>query len=98
MVSHWGMSETIGPAAFRHAEEDPFLGKEMHEMRAYSDATAHQVDQEIQRVLFAASDKATSLLEEHREKLDALSLALTENEILDSDEIEKILGQRQVRV
>jgi len=94
MVSHWGMSETIGPAAFRHAEEDPFLGKEMHEMRSYSDATAHQVDQEIQRVLFAASDRATSLLKEHRDKLDNLAEKLTENEIIDSDELEELFGAR----
>ncbi|MFN3161428.1 MAG: ATP-dependent zinc metalloprotease FtsH [Rubinisphaera brasiliensis] len=94
MVSHWGMSETIGPAAFRHAEEDPFLGKEMHEMRSYSDATAHQVDQEIQRVLFAASDRATDLLKEHRDKLDSLAEKLTENEIVDSDELETLFGPR----
>ena len=95
MVSHWGMSETIGPATFRHAEEDPFLGKEMHEMRAYSDATAHQVDQEIQRVLFAAADRATELLQQHRDKLDQLSTALVENEIIDSEELEQIFGPRQ---
>ncbi|MCG6158394.1 ATP-dependent zinc metalloprotease FtsH [Rubinisphaera margarita] len=94
MVSHWGMSETIGPAAFRHAEDDPFLGKEMHEMRTYSDATAHLVDQEIQRVLFAAADRAMQILQEHREKLDRISEALIEQEIIDSDELQKILGPR----
>lgn len=95
MVSHWGMSETIGPAAFRHAEEDPFLGKEMHEMRTYSDATAHLVDQEIQRVLFAASDQATALLKEHRDKLDRVSKELVKNEILDNEELKKIFGARK---
>ncbi len=94
MVSHWGMSETIGPAAFRHAEEDPFLGKEIHEMRTYSDATAHLVDQEIQRVLFAASEQAFSLLKEHRGKLDKISEDLVSNEILDTEELEAILGTR----
>ncbi|HBN74703.1 MAG TPA: cell division protein FtsH [Planctomycetaceae bacterium] len=94
MVSHWGMSETIGPAAFRHAESDPFLGKEMHEMRSYSDTTAHLVDQEIQRVLFAASDQATNLLNEHRRELDEISEALIEKEIIDSDDLERILGKR----
>lgn len=94
MVSHWGMSEKIGPAAFRHAEEDPFLGKEMHEMRSYSDATAHLVDQEIQRVLLEASQRATELLQGNRDKLDQISTALVENEILDSEELEQILGPR----
>ncbi len=95
MVSHWGMSETIGPAAFRHAEEDPFLGKEIHEMRTYSDATAHLVDQEIQRVLFAASEQAFSILKEHRDKLDKMSEELIKNEILDTEELEAILGARK---
>ncbi|MBL4886540.1 MAG: hypothetical protein JKY95_18695, partial [Planctomycetaceae bacterium] len=94
MVSHWGMSETIGPAAFRHAEDDPFLGKEIQEMRTYSDVTAHLVDQEIQRVLFAAADRATALLIEHREKLDRVSLELVNNEILDNDELAEIFGIR----
>ena len=66
----------------------------MHEMRSYSDATAHQVDQEIQRVLFAASDRATDLLKEHRDKLDSLAEKLTENEIVDSDELETLFGPR----
>ncbi|MCA8986315.1 MAG: ATP-dependent zinc metalloprotease FtsH, partial [Planctomycetaceae bacterium] len=94
MVSHWGMSETIGPAAFRHAEEDPFLGKEMHEMRTFSDTTAHLVDQEIQRVLFAASDRAFGLLQQHRQELDRVAEALVEKEIIDTDILQSILGPR----
>lgn len=95
MVSHWGMSATIGPAAFRHAEEDPFLGRDMQQMRSYSDETAHQVDQEIQRILFAADDLATSMLNEYREKLDQLALELIETEILGPNDIERILGKRE---
>ncbi|MBC7844354.1 MAG: ATP-dependent zinc metalloprotease FtsH, partial [Gemmatimonadaceae bacterium] len=44
MVSHWGMSEKIGPVAFRQGEDHPFLGKELHEAREFSEETAHTID------------------------------------------------------
>lgn len=94
MVSFWGMSETIGPVAFRHASEDPFLGKEMHEQREFSDQTAHIIDIEIQKVLESASNRAKRLLEQNRELLVKLSDKLITEEILDQSEIEAIIGSR----
>src|SRR5690606_26910885 len=70
MVGYWGMSEAIGPVAFRNGDDHPFLGKEMHEQRKFSEQTAHVIDQEMQRFLNAASDQATQTLKEHRDKLD----------------------------
>jgi cell division protease FtsH len=92
MIGYWGMSDVIGPAAFRDGEEHPFLGKEMHEVRQYSERTAFAIDQEIQRFLNAAHDRATQMLTEHREKLDKISRGLLENEILDRDDIAKLIG------
>jgi cell division protease FtsH len=92
MIGYWGMSEVIGPAAFRDGEEHPFLGKEMHEQRQYSERTAYAIDQEIQRFLNAANDQSTALLKEHREKLDKIAKGLLENEILDRDAISELIG------
>src|SRR5690606_388683 len=44
MVAHWGMSDKIGPVAFRQGEEHPFLGKEIHTSRDFSEQTASQID------------------------------------------------------
>ena len=92
MIGHWGMSEVIGPAAFRDGEEHPFLGKEMHEQRQYSEKTAYTIDQEIQRFLNAANDRATGILTEHRDKLDKIASGLLENEILDRKDIAELIG------
>jgi cell division protease FtsH len=92
MVTHWGMSERLGPVAFRGSEEHPFLGKEYHEQREYSEHTARLIDEEITRILHAAAERATGLLTTHRDKLDALSKALEEQEVLDEREIEAIIG------
>lgn len=94
MVAHWGMSEAIGPVAFHQSEEHPFLGKEMHEMRQFSEETAHVIDQEMQRLVNEASQRATEILMAHRDKLDQLAQTLLEREELNRDEITEILGER----
>ena len=92
MVTHWGMSERLGPVAFRDVEDHPFLGREMAEPRRFSEHTAQVIDEEVSRILREASDKATVMLNERREKLDMLANKLEEAETLDEEEIEKLLG------
>ena len=92
MVTHWGMSERLGPVAFRASEEHPFLGKEMAEPREFSEHTAQVIDEEIVRILRAGSDRAGQLLNEHRHKLDALATALEREEELDERQIEELIG------
>lgn len=98
MIGHWGMSEKIGPVSFRQGEEHPFLGKEMDHAREYSDETARTIDQEVQRFLMEAAQKATQMLVQERAKLDELTKALLEKESLDQDEIKAIFGDRPARV
>ena len=92
MVSHWGMSEKIGPVAFRQGEDHPFLGKELHEAREFSEATAHTIDLEVQRFLNAASERASKLLAEHRLQLDAVSNDLLQKESIDHADLVTLLG------
>jgi len=92
MVSAWGMSQRIGPAAFITGGEHPFLGKEMSQQRNFSDKTAQIIDEEIMRILNDTSQQVESLLGEHRNMLDALAQALVIREELDEAQIEEILG------
>ncbi|QDU09221.1 ATP-dependent zinc metalloprotease FtsH [Gimesia aquarii] len=92
MVGQWGMSDVIGPVAFRHSDENPFLGKEMKSQGECSEETAHVIDQEMQRFLNAADDLAEKMLTENREKLDLLAKALVEKEAIDSNDIKELIG------
>lgn len=92
MVSRWGMSDVIGPVAFRETEEHPFLGKEYHEQREYSEETAREIDMEVQRFLVQADRKAQQVLSDHRDKLEALTQALLADESLSEEEMVKVLG------
>ena len=66
MVTAWGMSERLGPVAYRTSEEHPFLGKEIYEQREFSDYTARLIDEEVARILHTAAERANDLLAEHR--------------------------------
>jgi cell division protease FtsH len=95
MVTHWGMSDRLGPMAFRVGEEHVFLGKEISEPRDFSEGTAAVIDEEVQRILREADERAYKLLENNRDKLEALVEALLQKEELLKDEIDEVLGGRK---
>jgi len=94
MVARWGMSEVIGPVSFRQSEEHPFLGKEMHTYREFSEETTRQIDSEVQRIIKEAEHRAIELLTQYRQQMDRLVHALLESEDLVREQIEQILGPR----
>ncbi len=95
MVTHWGMSDRLGPMALRVGEEHVFLGKEIQEPRDFSEGTAATIDEEVQRLLREADDRAYRLLEDNRPKLEALVEALLQKEELLKEDIDQILGGRK---
>ena len=78
--------------AYRTSEEHPFLGKEIHEQREFSEHTAQVIDEEVARILHAASDKADKLLAQERKQLDAIADALCSEEEIDEADLEKLIG------
>jgi cell division protease FtsH len=92
MVSHWGMSERLGPVSCQSSHEHPFLGRDVYEQREFSERTAQIIDEEVARVLGEAADRATRLLEDNRGKLDRLAGTLEEREMLDDTEVVEIIG------
>jgi len=92
MCTAWGMSDRLGPVAYRTSEEHPFLGKEIAEQREFSEHTAQLIDEEVARILHGAADRASNMLNEHRHKLDLLATTLEQKEVLDQAEIEQLIG------
>src|SRR5262249_11562058 len=91
MVTHWGMSDRLGPMSFRVGEEHVFLGKEIQEPRDFSEGTAQVIDEEVQRLLREADERAFELLSSHRAELDRLVEALLQREELQREEIDELL-------
>jgi cell division protease FtsH len=92
MVSHWGMSETIGPVNFGEDDQQPFLGYALTQPRDYSEETAAKVDAEVKRLVEDAYLRARALLQENRDKLDLLAQELLENEMVERPRVMEIAG------
>jgi cell division protease FtsH len=91
MVCEWGMSERLGPLAYGAKEEEIFLGREITRSKNYSESTAIAIDEEVKKIITAGMDRAENILRENIDALHRLALALLEREILDGDEIDKVI-------
>ena len=91
MVCSWGMTDALGPLTFGKAREEIFLGREISQHRDYSEKTAQAIDDEIRHIVERAYNMAEEILQSNLDKLHLLATALLEHEILDSEEIDRIM-------
>ncbi|MGK9368590.1 ATP-dependent zinc metalloprotease FtsH [Melioribacter sp. Ez-97] len=91
MVCEWGMSEKLGPLSYGSKEEEIFLGREITRHKDYSEKTAQEIDDEIKNIVVTCMNRAEKILSDNIDLLHKLSKELLEREILDGEEIEKII-------
>lgn len=91
MVMKWGMSEKLGHLTFGRREQQVFLGRDIVEERNYSEATALEIDKEVRRIVDECYNKAKEELSNNRKKLKILAEKLLEIEVMDSEEVRKIV-------
>ena len=83
MVARWGMSAQVGPIDLRESEDAPFLGREIAQPRVFSEHAAEQVDSAVRALLVEAEARATAIVADHPQQLQALVAALEDKETLD---------------
>ncbi len=86
MVCEYGMSERLGTLALGRRAHNPFLGRDYHDERNYSEDIAKMIDEEVRAIVDTCHAKATQILTDNRAKLDAVVQALLERETLDREE------------
>jgi len=91
MVCEWGMSEKLGPLSFRGEEKGGPFDELVGSTRGHSEATAVTIDAEIRRICEGCYKDAKQTLEKHRADLERISAALFEHEVLNQQDVEKIL-------
>ncbi len=91
MVCEYGMSDRLGSLTYGRREGMVFLGRDIVEERNYSDQTAVQIDEEIQRIIQECHQRAKEILIQYKDRLKRLSDALLEKEVLDGDEAKRIV-------
>jgi len=92
MVTVFGMSKKLGPICYETENDHIFLGREIASHQKHSQETAQNIDSEILRIVSESYNKAKGLLESHSTQLKDLAEALLDHEVLDSEQIEKIIG------
>lgn len=91
MVCNWGMSKRLGPITFGKSEEHIFLGKEMFQIKDFSEETARIIDEEIKNIISGCYEKAKAILTQYIHKLHKIAQALLEEETLDADRFKLLL-------
>ncbi len=91
MVTRWGMSERLGAISFSD-REDPFAGTTLAtSSREYSERTASIIDEEVNRIVKWAYNRAVSLIREHLATLDSIAHALRLYETVDARQLREIM-------
>ena len=91
MVCEWGMSDKLGPLAYGAKEEELFLGREITRSKNFSENTQIAIDDEVKRIVTDSMKRAERILKQNLGVLHRISNALLEREILDADEIDKLI-------
>ncbi len=93
MVTVFGMSDEIGPLALGHKEATVFLGREIGSERNYSEEMAHQIDEEMHRLVIEAYQRARQVLTDHQAAVKKIAETLIEVETLDREAFEKLFAE-----
>ncbi len=97
MVTQWGMSDALGPMVYGENENEVFLGRSVTTHKNVSEATMQKVDMEIRRIIDEQYALARKLIEENKDKIEAMTKALLEWETIDSEQIKDIMEGRPPR-
>ena len=92
MVMRYGMSDRMGPVVYTENEGEVFLGRSVTQTKHISDATLQAVDAEVRSLLEEQYARARKLIEDNRDKMEAMAQALLKWETIDADQINDIMA------
>src|SRR6185369_14064872 len=97
MVMRYGMSDLMGPMVYGDNEGEIFLGRAITRTVNMSEETMRNVDAEIRGIIDQQYALARKLIEENRDKVEAMAKALLELETIDADQIGDIMSGKPPR-
>jgi cell division protease FtsH len=94
MVTQHGMSDTLGPLAYRDDDEQSFLDGRAARIKRVSEGTARAIDVAVREVIDRNYARASQILEAHQEDLHLMAEALIRHETIDRGQINAIMQRR----
>ncbi|MDJ1168853.1 ATP-dependent zinc metalloprotease FtsH3 [Roseofilum sp. BLCC_M154] len=98
MVTRFGMSDRLGPVALGRQQGNMFLGRDIAAERDFSEETAAAIDDEVRNLVDQAYRRAKAVLVNNRAVLDQLAQMLVERETVDSEELQELLANNEVKM
>ena len=87
MVTKFGMSKELGLINYDHDNEEVFVGRDFaNTSRGYGEEVAGKIDREVKKIIDECYANAKTIIEEHREVLEACAKLLLEKEKITSEE------------
>jgi cell division protease FtsH len=98
MVKKWGLSERLGPLQYDDEADEVFLGRSSAgQNKVLSGETTKAIDEEVRSIIDTCYGRAQKILEDNRDKLDAMKDALMEWETIDAGQIDDIMNGKKPR-
>src|SRR5512132_1566237 len=97
MVTRYGMSDVLGPMVYGENEGEVLLGRSITRTVNMSEETMRKVDSEIRKIIDTQYAVARKLIEDNRDKVEAMAKALLEFETIDADQIGDIMAGKPPR-
>ena len=97
MVMRYGMSDMMGPMVYADNEGEVFLGRSVTKTTNISEATMQKVDAEVRRIIDEQYALARRIIEENRDKVEAITKALLEWETIEREQLDDIMAGRAPR-
>lgn len=91
LICDYGMSDELGPLTYGEKDEAVFLGRDFNRRRDYSEKTAETIDSLMRKMVEEQYSRAKRIITEHRDELDRLAHSLLEYEMLDREDIDKVI-------
>jgi cell division protease FtsH len=93
MVTQYSMSDRLGLVTYEHARQPMFLPERFAPAKTYSEEKAAQIDEEVSRIMEEAHHRVGGILSAHRKVLDDLARLLIQKEMVQGEELRKMMGK-----
>ena len=90
MVTEYGMSD-LGPMQLEQQEGAAFLGRDYNKTRNFSETVAHEIDEEMRKIINECYVNAKKIIKENRELLNLIAETLLEYETLTKEQIDYLV-------
>ncbi len=91
MVKEYGMSEKLGPITFENGRRSYLMEIGFPTHPEFGEDTAKAIDEEVKKIITDAHVRVRKILEDKKDKLEKVAKLLLEKEVVEADELKKIL-------